>query len=228
VHDPDLVPLLGVPWSEFDHRSSRSRLERLGWTLCGQGDWAYAYRSPSGRLVGRVSPFEPGYAYFTGLCERCPGNRHVPRIELATRLEGGGHLTVLEYLHTADSGLVETFLWQWDHPDQADADLRVLRHEVDSIDAWGRRNVRWWIGIDIGERHVRLSSDGNLKVIDLFGVGWGLLDDLVNDPAAFARRLPPEQRRYILDIPDLQADDHPADYIRRIREAVAAANACDR
>ncbi|MEQ7129389.1 hypothetical protein ABN034_33355 [Actinopolymorpha sp. B11F2] len=80
--------------------------------------------------------------------------------------------------------------------------------------------MRWWVGIDIGDRHVLLSSDGNPKVIDLFGVGWGILDDLVNDPQAFARRVPPGQCRYVLDIPDLQDDGHPADYLRRIREAL--------
>jgi hypothetical protein len=75
--------------------------------MCGQGDWAYAYRSPSGRLVARVDPFEPGYKYFVDLCERCPDNRYVPRMDLATELEGGGHLAVLEHLGPADMSVVE-------------------------------------------------------------------------------------------------------------------------
>ena len=220
MHDPELVPLLGVRWPAVDHRVAQDRLGRLGWTRCGQGDWAYALRSPSGRLVARVSPFEPGYGYFVDLCERCAGNRYVPRVDLATPLDGGGHLAVVEYLHSpADKSVVERFLRQWEHPAEADADLRTLRHDVDAIDEWGRRNVRWWIGIDIGERHVLLSSDGNLKVIDLFGVGWGILDDLVKDPHAFARRVPPDRCRHILDIPDLQTD-HPPAYLQRIRAAL--------
>jgi hypothetical protein len=212
-----------MQWPVLDHRFVRAHLERLGWTMFSQGDWAYAYRSSSGRLVARVSPFEPGYAYFVELCERCAGNRYVPKVYLATQLEGGGHLAVLEYLHAADKSVVETFLRLWEEPEEADADLRALRDEVDSIDKWGRQNIRWWVGIDIGDRHVLLSSDGNPKVIDLFGVGTGLLDDLVNDPQDFARHIPPDRRRYLLDMPDLQADDHPVDYVRRIRAALEEA-----
>lgn len=188
--------------------------------MCGKGDWAYAYRSPSGRLAARVSPFEPAYGYFVELCRRSAGNRYVPRFEWATPLEGGGHLAVLEYLDIPAKAVVERFLWHWEHPEEADAELRALRHEVDTIDEWGRRNVRWWIGIDLGERHVLLSADGSPKVIDLFGVGWGILDDLVADPHAFAARVPPDQRRYIVDIPDVQAEDHPAERLRRIRDAL--------
>jgi hypothetical protein len=212
-----------MQWPELDHRFAQAHLGRLGWVRCGQGDWAYAFRSPHGRLVARVSPFEPGYRYFVELCERCAGNRHVPRMYLATHLEGGGHLAVLEHLVPADTSVVERFLWQWEHPEEADADLRALRREVDAIDEWGRQNVRWWIGVDIGERHVLLSSEGNPKVIDLFGWGSNFLTDLVNDPHAFARHIRSDQRRYVLDMPDLQADDHPADYLRRIRAALDTA-----
>jgi hypothetical protein len=210
-------------WPVLSHRFARAHLEHLGWTMCGQGDWAYAYRSPSGCLLARVSPFEPGYKYFVELCERCTANRYVPRIELASQLEGGGHLAVLEYLHSPDRTLVEGFLWQWEHPEEADADLRALRREVSRIDAWGRENLHGWVGIDIGPRHILLSSDGNPKVIDLFGVD--LRTFLVNNPPAFARRVPPDQCKYVLDIPDLQDDDHTSDYLRRIRAALAAAAA---
>ncbi|GAA5016871.1 hypothetical protein GCM10023317_57110 [Actinopolymorpha pittospori] len=143
-------------------------------------------------------------------------------MELATELEGGGHLAVLEYLTSPDPSMVNRFLWRWQHPEGADADLRALRREVDTIDEWGRQNLHGWVGVDIGDRHVLLSSDGNPKIIDLFGVD--LRTFLVNDPRAFARRVPPDQRRYVLDVPDLQqADDHPAEYLRRIRAALAEA-----
>lgn len=226
MREPELDPLLGVRWTALDHRFAQDHLESLGWARCGQGDWAYAFRSPSGRLVARVSPFEPGYGYFVDLCRRCAGNRHIPRLDLATQLEGGGHLAVLEYLRLPpDRRVTERFLRRWEHPAEADRDLRALRREVDTIDAWGRKNLRWWIGIDMGERHVLLSADGNLKVIDLFGVGWGILDDLVRDPRAFAERVPPDQCRHLLDMPDLNTD-HPAEYLRRIRAALHHAQSC--
>lgn len=222
VQDRELDALIDVQWPTQDPQSARRRIERLGWSLCSQGDWAYVHRSPSGRFVARVSPFEPGYGYFVELCERCTGNRYVPRIELTTELEGGGHLAVLEYLSPPDPLVVERFLRHWEQPEEADDDLRTLRREADRIDTWCRTNVRWWGGIDIGSRHVLLAADGDPKVIDLFGLSSTMLNDLVDDPHAFARHLPLEQRRYLLDMPDLQADDHPVGYLRRIRSAVAS------
>lgn len=221
MHDLELGPLLDVQWLAFNHRFARAHLEDKGWVQCGQGDWAYAYRSPSGRLVARVSPFEPGYGYFVDLCDRCAGNRYIPRMELATQLDGGGHLAVLEYLNPPHTGDVEKFLQQWEHPADADDDLRAHRYEAERIDEWGRQNLPGWVGVDIGDRHVLLSSDGNLKVIDLFGVDF--CNFLLNDPHAFAQRIPPDKRCYLLDMPDLQADDHPAEYLDRIRKALAQA-----
>lgn len=225
MQDPELVPLLDVRWPVLDHGLARAQLERLGWALCGRGDWAYAHRSPSGRLLARVSPFEPAYGYFVELCQRCAGNRYLPRIELATELEGGGHLAVLEYLYPADRIAVETFLRHWEHPEKADAELRALRHEVDTMNEWGRQNVRWWgPRIDLGDRHILLSTDRNPKLIDLFFVeGNDLLAELVSDPHTFARHMPLERCRYILDLPDLQADDQSADYLRQVRAALAGA-----
>jgi len=144
-------------------------------------------------------------------------------MDLATPLEGGGHLAVLEYLHAPESDVVQEFMRQWEHPAEADAELRALRHEVDRIDEYGRCHVRWWVGIDLGDRHVLLSTDGNPKVIDLFGLTSLLVDDLISDPQAFARHVPVDQCRYLLDMPDLQADDHPAGHLDRIRTALAKA-----
>lgn len=101
--------------------------------------------------------------------------------------------------------------------------MTALRNEVDRIDEWGRRNVRWWVGIDIAERHILASPEGVPKVIDLFGLSSALLDDLVADPLAFARLLPADRRRYLLDMPDLQSEDHPADYVSAIRAALDCA-----
>lgn len=224
MKESEVAPLQGKPWPTLSHRAARVDLERLGWSLFAQGDWAYAYRSPSGRFAARVSPFEPGYGYFVDLCERCRGNRYVPRIELASELEGGGHLAILEFLDSPRPADVVMFLRQWEHPDEGDDDLRTLRHEVGLIDAWGSEILPGWIGIDIGERHVLLAADGNLKVLDLFGVGWGFLEELLRDPYAFARSMPGGTCEYILDIPDLQLD-HPADYLRRIESALEAAKA---
>ena len=145
---------------------------------------------------------------------------------MATQLEGGGHLAVLEYLNSPDTSVVETFLWHWAHPEEADADLRTLRREVDAMHEWGRQNVRWWgPRVDVSDRHVLLSTDGNPKLIDLFFVeSTAVINDLIKDPRAFARHMPLDQCRYILDMPDLLEDDQPADYLRQIRAALTAAS----
>lgn len=227
VADPELLPLLDLEWPALNHHAARTHLEHLGWATCGQGDWAYAHRSSSGRLLARVSPFEPAYEYFVELCRRCAGNRYIPRIGLSTPLEGGGHLAVLEYLGIPDKNAVEEFLWWWGHPEEADTDLRTLRREVDAMHEWGRRRVRWWgPRVDVGDRHVLLSADGNPKLIDLFFVESAeLIKDLIADPHAFARYVPVDQCRYLLDMPDLREEDQSPDYLGQIRAALNAQTA---
>jgi hypothetical protein len=128
----------------------------------------------------------------------------------------------MEYLGPPETRRVETFLRGWNNAYEADEDLRALRHEVMALDRWGRQNVRWWGKVDLGSRHVLLSADGNLKLIDLFFVTWDLLEDLVSDPHDFKQHISAAQCRYILDIPDLQDDSNSAEKLDRIRDALAA------
>ncbi len=153
------------------------------------------------------------------MCERCAGNSYLPRIELASRLEGGGHLTVLEFLTTSTPALAEDFLRRWHGGDAADPELTALRQAVDAVDRWGRDEIRGWVGVDLGPRHVLLAADGRPKIIDLFGAD--LINLLIADPADFARRIPADQRRHLLDVPDLHTD-HPETYLDRVRAAFAA------
>ena len=53
---PDLV------WSSMTHRETAAELILSGWIPCGVGDWAIGLRSPDGRWVARVCPFDPAYA----------------------------------------------------------------------------------------------------------------------------------------------------------------------
>ncbi|MGH3628676.1 MAG: class I SAM-dependent methyltransferase [Sciscionella sp.] len=91
------------------------------------------------------------------------------------------------------------------------------------MDQRGRHNVRWWGKLDIGDRHVLLSTDGDLKLIDLFFVtGADLLEELVSDPYAFKQHLQLDQCRYILDIPDLQDGSTSDERLARIRGAITS------
>ncbi|WP_139275647.1 hypothetical protein, partial [Mangrovactinospora gilvigrisea] len=174
MRDPEALPLLGLRTPG----AVRACLDHLGWSSLDQGDWAYVYRSPTGRLVARLAPFEPVYGHFVDLCRRCAGIRYLPHVELAVELDGGGHLTVLEHLKPAPVKVIKELLRTWEHPEDADAELRRLRDEVDRIDAWGRRGVRWWSGVDLGARHILQSAGGQPKVIDVFCV---VLPDLLGD-----------------------------------------------
>lgn len=223
MQQSEVLPFLDTDWEQRSHRDAQDLLRTLGWLPFAQGDWAYAYRSPSRSLVARVAPFDLGYQYFVDLCSRCQGNLYLPGIELASRLEGGGHLTVLEHLWAADPTTTATFLHQWEHPDHADLDMQTLRREVEAMDQWGKQNKRWWVGIDIGDRHVLLSASGTPKVIDLFGLESIMVNDLIDNPREFSRHVPPDQCRYLLDMPDLQDPSHPADYRPRLEHALSIA-----
>lgn len=212
-------------WRQCSHHAAQDLLGAQGWSRFAQGDWAYAYRSPDGCLVARVAPFDPGYHYFVDLCSQLPGNPYLPRIEFASNLEGGGHVTVMEHLLPADPAATATFLHQWERLDQADVELVRLRREVEAMNAWGKQNKRWWVGVDIGQRHVLLSTTGTPTVIDLFGLGTTMLDDLINNPREFSRHIPSDQSRYLLDMPDLQDPSHPSDYRPRLENALSIARA---
>lgn len=223
VQSSETRPFLATDWEHCNHHEARDLLHILGWSRFARGDWAYAYESPSRQLVARVAPFDPGYQFFVELCSRCQGNPHLPDIQLASKLEGGGHLSVMEHLKPADPAVIASFEHLWERPDQADDQLRVLRREVEAMDRWGKRHKRWWVGVDIGDRHILLSEAGTPKVIDLFGLGTPMLNDLINDPVEFSRHISPDECRYLLDMPDLQDPSHPAEYLLRLPPALSTA-----
>lgn len=143
-------------------------------------------------------------------------------MQLAAELEGGGHLAVLEYLAAPDREIVAGFLRRWRNPRPGDVDLWLLRRAVETIDRQGRQRFPGWVGVDIGDRHVLVGADGHPKVIDLFGVD--LRTFLLGDPGVFARCVPADRRRYVLDMPDLQDEDQSAEYVCRIRAVLEQAD----
>ncbi|HEX3813520.1 MAG TPA: hypothetical protein VHX59_11820 [Mycobacteriales bacterium] len=216
--DPGLDIFANVRWQEFDHRAVRARLEGNGWTKCGEGDWAVVLRSPQGRLAVRISAFEPSYSWFVELCDRVRANPYLPRIELVSELEGGGHLAVLEYLTPVSESDAKSFLARWNSSSDPDLALRALRAATDALDAECRRSVPFWMGVDLGD-HVMRSMDGHVKLIDLLGVGGGPMVELIRtDIDAFLRIIPRDRCRYMLDIPHFGRS-----YAEQDRRTVAAA-----
>ena len=96
-----------LPWKTLSHRQVLAELIVGGWVPSGAGDWAVGLRSPDGRLVARVCPFDPAYGAFVELCRSCAGNRWLPEIAKAAELEGGGWLTFLEYVAPVERAVAE-------------------------------------------------------------------------------------------------------------------------
>lgn len=195
-------------------------LVRLAWTPCGAGDWAVGLRSPSGLLVARVCPFDPAHAPFLELCRRCAGNPYLPSIALATSLEGGGALTIMEFLAPVSDTLAAETIRHW-RDGGHDVDFETLRRAAQAVDERCRASVPWWDGIDLDEGNIGQSRDGRLALYDLFCMdGAALYSQILQDPDAVRRRLPEDQRRYLLNIPYL-ARENTADDLHALRRAWA-------
>jgi hypothetical protein len=185
-----------------------------GWVPCGVGDWAVGLRSPDGAWVARVCPFDPAYAAFVDLCAQCAGNPWLPHIALATDLEGGGSLVVLEYLAPADPERAARVAdrWRSDASDTADADFTEMRRSARQIDAEYRARTPWWDGFDLGSAHIRRAADGRLVLIDVFCMdGASLYGQILEDVTEVHRRLPRERMRYALEIPYIARESSAAE-----------------
>ncbi len=214
----DLAPLVGQRWESLRHREALIELIRLGWSPCGVGDCAVGVRSPSGLLVARVCPFDPAHPAFTELCDRCPRNPYLPCIELAVALEGGGALTVMEFLAPVGSAVAVGVARRWRDGD-GDSDFEVMRREALAIDGQYRARVAWWDGIDLNEGNIRRALDGRLALVDLFCFdGATLYGQILEDAATVRRRIPEDQRRHLLEIPYL-ARESSVDELQALRRA---------
>ncbi|QDP97127.1 hypothetical protein FOE78_15400 [Microlunatus elymi] len=204
-----------IDWPSLNHAEVRQLLEDRGWRLLGSGDWARALVDNSGEVVARISAFEPAYGYFVDLCRRLAGNPWLPRIHLATELEGGGHLALMERLRPRDldpegpdAGASIDPLWC----DPSDPYLRKLKQELENLDAMNRAEVPWWGGLDLKPDHFMIAADARLKLVDpLYVAGEQLYAAARDNYPEFCRIIPPERHRYLLQIaifdqPDVAAD----------------------
>lgn len=218
----ELAALDGVPWSSRNHRYARIWLEQRGWTECGTGDWAVTFRSPDGELAARVCAFDPSYGWFVELCRRLESNPYLPRIDVVHRLEGGGLLAVMEFLEPTTEPEAQQLLRRWENADDSDPDLRELRTRTHEFDVECRATVPFWMGIDLETHHVLRAANGQLKLIDLVGVGGGPMVELIeSDIEAFLRIIPRQECVYMLEIPHF-SNDYAAVDEQRVRSAFAA------
>ena len=204
------------------HRDALADLVRLGWTPCGVGDWAVGLRSPGGLLAARICPFDPAYLAFLELCRRCPGNPYLPRVALAEALDGGGSLTVLEFLAPVEEGAEHAEAaqvarrWREGAGDEA---FDALRRTALAVDEEWRARMPWWDGIDLNHGNVRRAVDGRIVLIDVFCMdGASLYRQVLDDSAVVRERLSADATRYLLDIPYIARESSPAE-IEALRAA---------
>ena len=203
--------LRSLRWESLSHRQVLAELIRGGWVPCGAGDWAVALRSPDGVLVARVCPFDPAYSAFVDLCRRCIGNRWVPRVELATDLEGGGSVVFLEFVAPVEEAVAVQVAERW-RTGAGDAEFEEVRRTARMIDAEYRKSTPWWDGFDMNSAHIRRAVDGRLVLIDIFCMdGASLYGKILEDLAEVHRRIPPERMRYALEIPYIARESSPAE-----------------
>jgi hypothetical protein len=216
----DVDVLAARSWGTRSHRETLAELVLLGWTPLGVGDWAVALRSPGGRLVARICPFDPAYPAFLELCRRCAGNRYLPHIDLTAALDGGGSLTVLEFLTPAPEAAAAQLIRQWKQ-DEGDAELETVKAVALAVDEEYRVRVPWWDGIDLNEGNVRRSVDGRLALVDVFCMdGAALYGQILEDAAVVRRFIPETQCRHLLEIPYLARESSPAE-LHALQEAWA-------
>lgn len=213
-----MVTLDEVRWGSHHYRAATSRLLHFGWSLSGVGDWAVGLRSPGGLLAARVCPFDPAHAAFLELCRRCPGNSYLPRVALAVALDGGGLLTVMEFLTPVGEVRAEQMINQWRTSD-GDKEFVALRRAAIEVDATYRTLIRWWDGIDLNEGNVRQSVPSRIKLIDIFCMdGAALYGQVEKDAAVVREQFSPAQSDGLLDIPYL-IRQKTTDELRTLRVA---------
>lgn len=218
MSDLDLAPLVAREWGSLGYREALVELIGLGWSPCGVGDCAVGLRSPNGLLAARVCPFDPAHPAFIELCGRCRRNPYLPRIDLALALDGGGTLTVMEFLAPVSSAVAAGVARRWREGD-GDPDFEVVRGEALALDVESREGVPWWDGIDLNEGNVRRALDGRLVLVDLFCFdGAALYGQVLEDASVVRRRIPEAQRRHLFEIPYL-ARESSVDEMQALRHA---------
>ena len=160
-------------------RDAKRSAEQSGWSLIGTGDWAWVYGSPDDRLAWRITPFDPAYDYFSGVCQKNP-NPHLPHIIGRRHYPNGGSAVLMERLDEVSEGVATKWVATFDQqPDATTAAmLQILTTAVEEC------ALPLFMGLDTNAGNVRRQApDGPLVLIDAFWInGRALFDMVVTEP----------------------------------------------
>lgn len=196
---------------------ARASLETEGWTLVGTGDWSWAYASPDGQTVARVTPWDLAYRLHAETCLVRP-NGYLQRIDRMDPLKDNGHVVFMERLWPADEARAAAFCVaiglgnQSGYVDEAppeavavfdgDEDLAALRQIVSQARDVGAASLPFWGGLDIRPGNVMADAAGGLKLIDpLFVAGKEIVAAILAGERDRLARIPPGSLAAFLTIP---------------------------
>lgn len=186
THTPHMSP-------DTTAEQARALLETAGWCEVGRGDWSWALADPAGRIVARVSPFDPAYRLHAEACLAGAPNRWLPRMDALIPLAGQGYVVLMERLWPAAEDPVAAFCAALGIANdsgyqlrgdlafkEADADLDRLRERILALSAEGARRYRLWGGSDIRPGNVMVDASGGLKLADpVFVRGLSIVQAIV-------------------------------------------------
>ncbi len=208
------------------HDEVEDQLLADGWTSCGEGDWARAYRSPTGPIAARISPFDPACVFTVSLYRKGAGNRYLPRLDAHRRLDGGGHLIVMELLDAMPVDEARSWHQRLHDPaaHRVDPDLAAVAALIDDVHRRAETGLPWCGPLDDNPSNVMRGRAGQATFVDLFYVqGLVLYDKALTAPVEVAAVIPADLRRHMFEIPALQREAGP-DEVGRMRAAMAAAD----
>jgi len=209
--------------ADADHRAAEQAHLAAGWTPCGEGDWAFALRSPDGSAVARISPFDPTGPYTAELYRCAAATRQVPEVFSHRRLIGGGDLLVMERLMPAEEADAVVFLAAIE---TGAPEVSALAECVRSIHSRAVEELPWCGPLDENPANVMRGGDGRLVLTDpYYADGPSLYATAGSDPDAVVARIPEEQRRFMTEIPLAYSGPWPEEERAEMRRGLAAADA---
>src|SRR6185312_3127575 len=123
-----------------NHKDVERALLDDGWVRCGEGDWAFALRSPDGAAAARISPFDPVGPFTASFYREAAHTRQVPELHAHHRLYGGGDLQLMEWLLPVHEEDAIGFLRRIG---EGKAEVAVLGSILREVHERARRQLPW-------------------------------------------------------------------------------------
>lgn len=217
-----LESLLDSFGGQVTHAEAETYLRGLGWVPCGAGDWAIALRSPDGSVVARISPFDPVGPFTVALYREAAGTGRVPELFAHLRLDGGGDLQLMEWLSPVTYEEAAGF---WRDLNSGSSELADLSRTLHDVHRRAQHELPWCGPLDDNPSNIMRSVDGRLVLADPFYAdGPNLYATASTSPEIVAARIPPEERRFITEIPLADSGPWKPEDQERIRKGLDAAD----